>query len=58
MWDAGVDASQESQLWQDALKRKRGALPWLVISNGKSGFEGPLPATVDETLTLLKKYGG
>ena len=33
------------------------ALPWLIISNpGKGGYEGPLPATPDEFLTLAKKY--
>lgn len=56
IWDAGVDASAESKLWQDALKRKHDSLPWIVISDGKTGFEGPLPADVDATLALLKKY--
>lgn len=29
-----------------------------VISDGKTGYEGPLPANVEATLELLKKYGG
>jgi hypothetical protein len=33
------------------------AIPWILISNGTTGFEGPLPTTVDEALALLKKYG-
>lgn len=49
---------QNSQLWADALKRKRDSLPWILISNGKTGYEGPLPATLAETLDLAKKYGG
>ena len=33
--------------------------PWIGINDGKGGgYAGPLPATVDEMLALLKKYGG
>lgn len=58
MWDQDVDASNESQVWQDALKRKpsRDKLPWVIVSNGKSGYEGPMPANPDAFLDLLKKY--
>ncbi len=38
--------------------RKRDAVPWIIVSNGKTGWEGPLPKDETETLTLLKKYGG
>lgn len=58
IWDKDVDTTNETKLWQDVMKRPRTAVPWLVISTGKDGFEGPLPATVADTLTLLKKYGG
>ncbi len=58
IWDKDTDASAESKLWQDAFKRPRKEVPWLVISNGKAGYEGPLPATVDDALKLLKQYGG
>lgn len=57
-WKYDVNASQAPKMWQDALKRTRTGLPWLIVSNGKSAYEGPLPATVEEALTLLKKYGG
>ena len=32
-------------------------LPWVAISTGKTGWQGPLPNTVDEMLALLRKYG-
>lgn len=57
MWPADVDASGESVLWQTAFKRPRVSLPWIVVSNGTSGFEGPLPGSATDMLALLKKYG-
>jgi len=58
IFDKDVDTSGESAVWQAVMKRPRSAVPWIVISDGKAGHEGPLPATVDETLALLKKWGG
>jgi len=46
----------ESSIWLTALKRKRDALPWIIISNGKTGFEGPLPAKEADTKTLIERY--
>ncbi len=57
-FDPDTVVTTESKLWQDALKRPRGALPTILISDGKTGYEGPLPLTVDDTLKLLQKYGG
>ena len=58
IWDQNVDTAAEAPTWRDAMARKRDKLPWLVISTGKAGYEGPLPAAVDDTLKLLKHYGG
>jgi hypothetical protein len=60
IWDKDVDASAESELWQAALKRDRKSVPWIIVSNPDKGggYEGPLPATITETMALLKKYGG
>jgi hypothetical protein len=56
VYDPDQNTAGESRLWQDVMKRKRTSLPWLVISNGVRGYEGPLPETVDAFLELLKKY--
>lgn len=56
MWDQDTDVSGESKLWQDAMKRPRKSIPWVIVSNGRTGFEGPLPANADELLALVRKY--
>ncbi len=45
-----------SALWKRVMSRPRNSLPWVVIGNGKTGYEGPLPATQADTLALMKKY--
>ena len=48
----------DSPLWKAVLDRPRTDLPWLVISNGKTGFEGPLPKdmTPEQAKALIAKY--
>lgn len=58
VWDQHVDPSAEAAHWKAAMARPRKSLPWLALSNGKTGWEGPLPATVEETLKLLQQFGG
>jgi len=48
-----VDAGSR---WVKALARPRTSLPWILISNGKTGYEGPLPATASETIELVKRF--
>ncbi len=56
VWDKDLDVSQQSRFWQNAMARKRDSLPWIIISNGRRGFEGPLPESPEALLELLKKY--
>lgn len=58
VFDPQQDVSNESKIWQDAMKIERKSLPWLIISNGTSGYSDALPATKDELMRLLKQYGG
>lgn len=57
VWDQHAEPTTYPKLWQDVIKRERKSIPWIVISTGKTGYEGPLPATIEETLTLLRSYG-
>lgn len=57
VFDKDIDTSKLPKTFQDALARPRTSLPWLIVSNGKSGYEGPLPTTITETMAILKKYG-
>lgn len=51
-------------VWQTALKRPRlkadgtpdPTIPWVIISNGTTGYEGPLPKTVEEFKALVDRY--
>lgn len=45
-------------VWCPLLARKRKEVPWLIIANDKSMYEGPVPSDVQSFLNLLKKYGG
>jgi hypothetical protein len=58
MWDQSIDGVSESEMWAKVMKRPRKSLPWLIVCNGVTAYEGPLPADANDMLTLLKKYGG
>lgn len=56
IWDQHIDAANEPAKWQSAIAIQRSATPWLIVSNGKFGWSGPLPKTIDETLAILEKH--
>ena len=56
MYDPDVDLTNDSPVWKKAMSRARTEIPWVIISNGNTGFEGPLPKTPTAFLELCKKY--
>lgn len=54
--DQNADVSKLDEHWGAVVKRPRTSLPWIIVSNGKTGYEGPLPGNVEEASKLLKKY--
>mgnify|MGYP003332707571 CR=1 FL=1 len=58
IYDKDIQLTNESDVWKKAMQIERKSLPWLIVSNGRSGYSGPLPLTIDETMQILKRYGG
>ncbi len=56
IYDQNTPMLADLDLWKNAMARPRTSVPWLLISNGVTGFEGPLPKTESEFLELCKKY--
>lgn len=52
------DVSGQPAWIREAFAEPRTSVPWLVIVTPTKRISGALPATVAETLTLLKTYGG
>lgn len=55
--DQHADMTADAIWWQEAMKRPRQSMPWILIDSPQGGFEGPMPASVETMLELLKKYG-
>jgi hypothetical protein len=58
MVDKDVSMANEPKVLREAFSKPRKGLPWIGVSNGSKGSEGPLPSDVDSVLKLLKRYGG
>lgn len=56
IYDKDQDASGDYPVWKTAMERRPSSIPWVIISNGKTGFEGPLPASPSAFIELCKKY--
>lgn len=56
MYDQNMNVASDLEVWRKAMDRPRTSVPWVVISNGQSGFEGPLPKGPTEFLDLCKRY--
>jgi len=58
IYDKDSLAANDDPIWSAALKRQRSAIPWLIISNGSRSYEGPLPKSEAEMLSLLERHVG
>lgn len=63
LWHVGNSAEHEAENWQRAMAQFKAispapALPYIMISNGVTGYGGPLPQTEADLMALLRKWGG
>lgn len=56
IYDDDADLSGELPVWKKAFQRRPQELPWVIISNGTSGTEQPLPKTPSEFIELCREY--
>ena len=58
MWPSASlgDLAGAERHWRDAAARKRESLPYCIISNGKTFYEGPLPADADKFIAEAGKH--
>lgn len=56
-YDQHSDLRNAAPHWFAAFNRPRGKLPWLIVSDGRKGYEGPLPANPQEFAKLLEGFG-
>lgn len=54
--DADTKYTDPNNKFAKALARPRTELPWLIISNGETGYEGPLPVAVEEMMLTLRSF--
>lgn len=58
IYDQNADLSRDDKIWRDAMALPRAGLPWLIVSNGKAGYSGPLPPDPDKTVEVFARYAG
>lgn len=56
--DQNTPVQFATPFYQSAMTRPRTSIPWVIIANGtkNTGFEGVLPANVDDMLKLLEAH--
>ena len=56
IWPVEIEVNPDQPIWQKLMGLERKADEWIIISTGKTGYSGPLPADEPATMELLKKY--
>lgn len=56
VYDKDAELDSDLDIWKKAIQRRPESTPWVIISNGKTGYEGKLPESPSAFLELCKKY--
>lgn len=51
-----INFADDTLVWKNAMTRPRSSLPWLIVSNGKTGFEGKLPESEADFKAVVERY--
>lgn len=54
--DPDTQFTDPNHRFAKALARPRTSLPWIIISNGTTGYEGPFPGGKSATLELIRSF--
>ena len=54
--DQHTNYTDPENKWRKALERPRDSLPWMIISNGVTGFEGSMPNSMEELKGTIEIY--
>jgi hypothetical protein len=46
----------ENPKWAKAIQRERQSLPWIIVSNDKKWYEGPLPKDLNSAIKLIETH--
>jgi hypothetical protein len=52
--DPEADIDKDEPWVEEALKRKRSGLPWLIVQKDKLWYSGPVPQTNKEMLEIIQ----
>jgi hypothetical protein len=56
VYDKDAEIESDLDVWKKAIQRRPESTPWVIISNGKTGTEEPLPESPSKFIELCKKY--
>lgn len=56
IWDKDTPTDADLPVWKNAMQRRPQSIPWVMIGNGKTGYEGPLPETVEEFVAKCEEF--
>ena len=55
-FDEDQQMDEAPQVWQDAMKLPRDSVPWWIVSNGETGVSEPLPLTIEDAMTTVRRF--
>lgn len=58
IYDPQQDVTNDAEVWKAGMDVPRESLPWLLVSNGRAGYSGPLPETPEAFREIVNQHAG